>query len=175
MRATCGAKTRSGEPCKGIPMANGRCRMHGGNAGRPIIHGRYSKHIPAQIQAKIDDFKDGDPFDLLDELSAQRALFAEYLGRFEGDYPLQEQNIDTMVRWLNQIGVMVERISKIRNESALTAAEVQFLQVRAVDIALKYFPDDTAKQERFITDLFSGITTGGERRPALVAGKATRG
>ena len=24
-------------------MANGRCRMHGGKAGRPPIHGRYTK------------------------------------------------------------------------------------------------------------------------------------
>lgn len=24
-------------------MANGRCRMHGGNAGPPPIHGRYTK------------------------------------------------------------------------------------------------------------------------------------
>ena len=26
----CGAKTRSGCPCKGPAMKNGRCRMHGG-------------------------------------------------------------------------------------------------------------------------------------------------
>ena len=28
----CGAKTRSGEPCKGKAMANGRCRLHGGKS-----------------------------------------------------------------------------------------------------------------------------------------------
>jgi glucans biosynthesis protein len=46
----CGAKTRSGKPCRspGMPK-NGRCRMHGGtNPGGPIgnqhalKHGRYS-------------------------------------------------------------------------------------------------------------------------------------
>lgn len=31
----CGAKTRSGEPCKNAPMANGRCRMHGGKSTGP--------------------------------------------------------------------------------------------------------------------------------------------
>lgn len=31
----CGAKTRSGEPCKNRPMANGRCRMHGGKSTGP--------------------------------------------------------------------------------------------------------------------------------------------
>ena len=31
----CGAKTRSGEPCKNYAMANGRCRMHGGKSTGP--------------------------------------------------------------------------------------------------------------------------------------------
>lgn len=31
----CGAKTRSGTPCKGPAMANGRCRMHGGKSTGP--------------------------------------------------------------------------------------------------------------------------------------------
>lgn len=33
----------TGEPCKGWAMLNGRCRMHGGKAGRKPTHGRYSK------------------------------------------------------------------------------------------------------------------------------------
>lgn len=40
----CGAKARTtGKPCKGWAMKNGRCRMHGGKAGRKPTHGRYSK------------------------------------------------------------------------------------------------------------------------------------
>lgn len=36
MVSTCGAKTRSGEPCKNGAMGNGRCRMHGGmSTGAP--------------------------------------------------------------------------------------------------------------------------------------------
>ncbi|GAB7388985.1 hypothetical protein BSNK01_28230 [Bacillaceae bacterium] len=31
----CGAKTRSGAPCKNRPMANGRCRLHGGKSTGP--------------------------------------------------------------------------------------------------------------------------------------------
>ena len=51
----CGARTRSGEPCRGPAMANGRCRMHGGPSTAPRTlegkqrsrmanwkHGRYS-------------------------------------------------------------------------------------------------------------------------------------
>jgi hypothetical protein len=32
---SCGARTRSGAPCKGVAMANGRCRMHGGPSTGP--------------------------------------------------------------------------------------------------------------------------------------------
>lgn len=41
----CGAKTRTGQPCKS-PAIHGkaRCRMHGGKStGRPLIHGRFTK------------------------------------------------------------------------------------------------------------------------------------
>ena len=31
----CGAKTRSGEPCKRRALANGRCRLHGGKSTGP--------------------------------------------------------------------------------------------------------------------------------------------
>lgn len=31
----CGAKTRSGTPCKSPAMTNGRCRMHGGKSTGP--------------------------------------------------------------------------------------------------------------------------------------------
>jgi hypothetical protein len=40
----CGAYCRTtGHPCRNPSMKNGRCRMHGGRAGRKSIHGRYSK------------------------------------------------------------------------------------------------------------------------------------
>lgn len=45
----CGAYARTtGEPCKAPAMKNGRCRMHGGKAGRKSIHGRYSKQTIEQ-------------------------------------------------------------------------------------------------------------------------------
>lgn len=53
---TCGAKTRSGAPCRNLPMRNGRCRMHGGASTGPktaasreriraasTIHGSYGR------------------------------------------------------------------------------------------------------------------------------------
>jgi hypothetical protein len=40
----CGARARTtGNPCRSPAMKNGRCRMHGGKAGRKATHGRYTK------------------------------------------------------------------------------------------------------------------------------------
>ena len=45
MQDRCGAHCRTtGQPCLNFPMANGRCRMHGGkSSGRPITHGHYTQ------------------------------------------------------------------------------------------------------------------------------------
>lgn len=41
----CGARTRSGTPCRSPAMANGRCRMHGGKSpGAPIGNDHACKH-----------------------------------------------------------------------------------------------------------------------------------
>tara|TARA_R110000868_G_scaffold380784_4_gene647026 strand:+ start:20544 stop:20810 length:267 start_codon:yes stop_codon:yes gene_type:complete len=56
----CGAKARSGHPCKGFAMKNGRCKFHGGMSTGPktdegkqrisdahFKHGRYSNEAKA--------------------------------------------------------------------------------------------------------------------------------
>ena len=48
----CGAHARTtGQPCRSPAMPNGRCRMHGGKAGRKPTHGRYTK---AAIESRRD-------------------------------------------------------------------------------------------------------------------------
>ena len=51
----CGARTRSGTPCRSPAMPNGRCRMHGGTSpGAPkgntnaLKHGRYTAEAIAR-------------------------------------------------------------------------------------------------------------------------------
>jgi hypothetical protein len=54
----CGAKTRSGTPCKRAPRYNGRCNLHGGKslawfAHPNYKHGLYSKYVPRNIAIKV--------------------------------------------------------------------------------------------------------------------------
>lgn len=171
----CGAKTRSGTECRRPAgwgtehVGEGRCKLHGGNAGRPIIHGRYSKHLPAQIRAKVET-DTSDPLDLLPELQVQRALFSEYLNRWQDPVNPPETAIYAMVKWADDIGKMVERIVRMRNESALTKAEVAFIVARIPDVVMRYV-DEPVKQQQFIDELF-GITGHSPASLPAIAGSA---
>ena len=81
---TCGARTRSGEPCKNLAMfPAGRCRMHGGLSLRGLAsprykHGKYSKDILAQLTnvaawaaGATDEGKPAEPSPLADALADQ--------------------------------------------------------------------------------------------------------
>lgn len=65
MQSLCGAYCRTTEqPCKNHPMANGRCRMHGGKStGRPATHGMFTKLAlqrnaeVRQLRRTLADFK----------------------------------------------------------------------------------------------------------------------
>jgi hypothetical protein len=58
----CGAHARTtGQPCRAPAMKNGRCRMHGGKAGRPPTHGHYTREAleeRRQVRALIRAMQD---------------------------------------------------------------------------------------------------------------------
>lgn len=68
----CGAKTRSGKPCKNPSMKNGRCRMHGGKSTGPKPenmrgnknaekHGLFSKYIPEETLDLMEEIETQSP------------------------------------------------------------------------------------------------------------------
>ncbi|MGH7274689.1 MAG: hypothetical protein ACREIQ_09560, partial [Nitrospiria bacterium] len=73
------------EPCQSRPMANGRCRMHGGKslggiASSNYKSGRYSKYIPKDLADKYNEAR-GDP-DLLslnDDVALLRSIAVKHL------------------------------------------------------------------------------------------------
>lgn len=158
----CGAKRkRDGKPCTNNAMENGKCRLHGGLTprGKDSPHfktGLYSKYAPAQIRDKIEHFQDANPLELLHELALTRALLAEFLSRFE-DGKLDLYSITAMSDLVLSIGKTAERISKIKNDTALTAAEIAYLAARCAEIVTRYIHDPT-DQARFVTELFGDVS-----------------
>lgn len=158
----CGAKTRSGKPCVNPGMENGRCRMHGGKslkgAESPTFkHGKssiYKDYIPAQIKEKVAGFMDADPLDLTHELALTRALLAQFLSLFVDGTRLDAISISIASDLVDRINKTVATISKIKNDTALTGAEVTFLAVSMVALLDRYV-DDPAKREAFKQEIFS--------------------
>lgn len=173
----CGAKTRSGGKCKRPAgwgtehPGDGRCKLHGGASPRGVASpnfktGLYSRYLPDAIQQKVQTFLDADPLELISEMALLRALLAEYVGRFDGIAPTA-RDIALLADLAERVGKFSERINKMRNESALTGAEVAFLATRVADIVVRYI-DDPDQQRAFVRDLVgvvgrsSALEAGGE-------------
>ena len=69
MPPACGARTRSGSPCRALAMRNGRCRMHGGASTGPktsagllrsqtstFVHGGKSREM-AEFRRRMRDLR----------------------------------------------------------------------------------------------------------------------
>lgn len=85
----CGAVRRQGgEPC-GLRagwgtdhLGVGRCKLHGGSV--PIKSGRYSKVKNTRLKELIAEHEaDPDPLNMEPELAAMRALFEDFINRYE--------------------------------------------------------------------------------------------
>ena len=84
-RKICGAKTRSGKPCRTYPMANGRCRIHGGKSLKGIASprfktGKYSKYLPEKVRTRyLATIVDKDLISLRDEIALNDVYLIELL------------------------------------------------------------------------------------------------
>ncbi|KKM87327.1 hypothetical protein LCGC14_1269970 [marine sediment metagenome] len=138
----------------------GKCTLHGGSVtGRPVIHGRYSVKHKQELQDKMQEFlEDPQPGNLMSELALQRAMLQDFVERL-GDTVL----IDVIMRkhvfdMIESISKVVERISRILNSTAITAAELQLLQMALPDLLLRYI-DEPEKRLAFMGELRQLIGT----------------
>lgn len=102
--AHCGAKTRSGQPCKSQAMPNGRCRMHGGKAAETHKgnqnarkHGIYSDAIGEDEKALWDDIEIGnlDHAIKVAHLQLRRAMIAQQKAEAVDGLDLDLESINT--------------------------------------------------------------------------------
>lgn len=137
----CGAQNRDGEPCE-LPAGwgtehkgQGRCKHHGGNAGRPVDHGRYSARRD-ELQDKLDEYRtEENPGGLWEELALLRAMLQRQLAENS------ELDTDTVVTLVKEIRKTLDTINKIMSRTALTTAEVEYLQAAVADVIRSYVPD----------------------------------
>jgi len=105
----CGAKNRYGEPCQHEAgwgtdhVGTGKCKLHGGNAGRPVEHGLYSARYASLKETRIKELYEGfqsddEPLNLLPEANLLRALIIDYIERYE-------EYTDALIAWHSSFGV----------------------------------------------------------------------
>jgi hypothetical protein len=180
----CGAKTKSRQGTCKKPVSPGRtrCRIHGGatlfgvDHGR-FKHGRYSKYMRQELQELLD-VQDDNPMDILPELQLQRGLLQFYLSKHPN--PKKLADIETISMLSQDIVKTVALIVKTRSETALTLAEIKFIQARMIDVMEKYVPD-ADKRNDFIAEVINLIPAAtvqayaGDELVVIPAGTSTSG
>lgn len=177
---TCGAKTKGGTACKrpagwGTDHAGqGRCKLHGGAS--PIKHGRYSKIKREPIRRLIEDYEaDPDPLNVLPEIAAARALFQDYLERYdewreallawhesyvesENPKPRQILDVSDAYRLLQAVAKIAQAEKRLQLDGAVSQKDLLRIltEMRA---AVEREVDDPKTHER-ILDAWNAIRLG---------------
>lgn len=117
--AICGAQTRKGDPCQNKPMANGRCRMHGGKSLKgkqsgTYKHGLYSQYLGPDLQKILADIEDEPSESLTDpkqEIQLMKALImsAEALRKDAQDL----ETLDALSQLINRLVLAKQRSQAI--------------------------------------------------------------
>lgn len=139
----CGAKTRSGAPCKGPAMKNGRCRMHGGKSKGPkqakrpgntnaVKHGFYSDALQAEELALWHRVEIGS---LDDEIRLARVKLHR-LVRLAGDADVAEL-IDSAIEVAKKRDTHPELGEFEKSEIKVKVPQYGDLIVRQIDVVRK--------------------------------------
>lgn len=154
----CGAKTRGGGKCKKPAMPNGRCRLHGGKtpSGPDSVHfkhGRYASVFHFELANKfLAASEDKNPLDLLPELAVQRALLSQHIDKISQTIQPKLGHLQAVSRLAEDVVRTAATIAKVRNDTALTIAEVKFIQLGMMRLIEKYVPDPN-RRRNFIEEL----------------------
>jgi hypothetical protein len=131
-------------------MRNGRCRTHGGKAGRPIVHGFYAKELQARRKERF--LAAGNlvnAYDISAELAVARSLLGEYLGGL-GE-TLTVENLDPLVKLIDSVSKIIDRAIRARNQTAFTVAEVRVIAAGMEHIIDRYVQPN--ERGAFLADL----------------------
>lgn len=159
----CGARTRAGTPCKRPAgagtdhLGQGRCKHHGGKT--PIKSGRYSTVTRQRIRDLIEAHQeDKNPLDVLPELAAARALFQDYVERYDEwsealvawhesfgtdnphRKPTQVLDIADAYRIVSEVTKIAKRIEDVRAQNAISRGDFYRVMTemgRVVDLVVE--------------------------------------
>ena len=117
------------------------CKYH--ERGSPAITtGRYATVTRNRIIDAMEQYRnDPDVLNLIPELAMLRGSLEVFVAGTNKN-ETSDKTISLILRTVDSIGSMVDKIDKIQSRQVLTAASARLLMLRAVDIAKLYVPQD---------------------------------
>ncbi len=163
----CGAKRRGTDLTCKKPAGwgtdhngRGKCKYHGGATpsgpdSANFKHGGYADVFLNDFKAHYDAVADNDtPFELLPEFNAQRAMYRAYVQKVtEQEDGASFEQMGNSIQLADTVINAASKIIKARNDSALTIAEIEFIQAGLRTGIEKYV--DADKREDFINHIGS--------------------
>lgn len=143
----CGAKTRSGEPCKKAALANGRCRLHGGKSTGPKDKKKHSERLTGNNNALKHGLYETIWLDTLTD--EERELFAQVAtdptAQIENEFRLCDIRIRRMMQRIRKeeqkdkpdmrrINAIEEAITKVQlNKANLIRENSRLLELNETE------------------------------------------
>jgi hypothetical protein len=152
----------------------GPCYYHGG--ATPVKHGRYSKIHREELRALIEHHEaDPDPLNILPELAAMRALFQDYIDRYDKnrdallawyetstrgsgeptERPRQILDIADAPRILAEVTKIAKRVEDIRAANAVSRPDLLRILSEMANVVALHVPDQAVRER--IKDGWSSI------------------
>ena len=138
-RALCGARTKSGKPCKHFQMDNGRCRLHGGLTPSGVFsphfkHGRYSAYLPGGIDALYKEaMQDPEIINVRPDIALLDTRIFDLLTRLGDDSESVSKNFLFRMRDLWGYFLQHERSGKELERQKVIAAISELLEAGVED------------------------------------------
>ena len=154
----CGAKNRQGKACQRSPMPNGRCKLHGGATpsgpdSPHYKHGRYALAFRGKLAEKFSGaMTDDKPLNLLPELAVQRSLLEQWIEKVSAKNDPSINDLRSVSALAEDVVRTAAQIVKTRNDTALTVAEIKFIQAGILRLMEKYVPD-ADRRRSFVEEL----------------------
>jgi len=185
MKRICGAKLRGKKKhCQKPPMANGRCRLHGGATpngpeSKNFRHGKYAAAFKGTLAEKFNkSVKDKKPMDLQAELAVLRTLNEQLIETASARKKIRITDLANIATMTSAVINAAAKIAKMRNDENMTMAEIRFVQTRMIQIMEKYVPDPDRRRAYLeeLSGLVSPRHAASEDEPAdLSLGAGTPG
>ena len=141
----------NGEQCRRYAMKGKRtCYLHGGKAGMPPVHGRYSHSLPADLRERYEYFKsDPEILSLKPDVALARTFMERFMGGWEPGQVISAETGSELRQWGETISRIAERCHKILygERYSITVQGLQAFVAQVADVVGRCIEESGIERE----------------------------